>query len=47
MKLDRVDRNSEPTRDRFVRRALGQKAQDLYFARRQGGVLFGSFHGRL
>ena len=45
MKLNRVDRNSEAMRDRFVRSALGQEAQDLYFPRRKRGVLFGSFRG--
>ncbi len=43
MKLNRVDRNSEAARYRFVRRALGQKAQDLYFAWRERGVLLWSF----
>ena len=43
MKLNRVDRYSEATRDGFVRCTLGQEAQDLYFARRKGGVLFNGF----
>src|SRR6266404_9469233 len=33
MKLDGVDGYSEAQRDGFVRRALGQEGQDLYFAR--------------
>ena len=39
MKFNCVHRNSEATRDRFVRRALSQEPQDLYFARRKCGVL--------
>jgi hypothetical protein len=42
MELYRMDRDSEATRDRFVRCALGQEVQYLYFARCECGVLFGS-----
>jgi len=42
MKRHRVDGNSEAQRDGFVRRALGEEAQDLYTVEPCCGALAGS-----